>query len=261
MSKVGELLVEVSNSTLSLVIDRPTKGNSMTMDILQEMKSALLEFASDNSVRTVVIRGYGGRTFCTGVDLSTMQDGASAFELHSGRRALGELFQTMWSYPKVIVAAVQGYALAGGFGLMAACDIVIADASSQFGAPEVNVGVWPFMISVPLLRYINPRILFELMVTGRRIGASEALSIGVLNRVVEASSFEGELSRSLEELNSKSLSVVALGKESFYKALDMRSSEALSYLQAMLSVVNTLEDSTEGIAAFQEKRKAMWKDR
>lgn len=258
---MSELLSAVSEGTLFLTIDRPSKGNSMTMEILQEIRTTLNGYTSDNSVRTVVIRGNGGRSFCTGVDLSTMQDGASPFELHSGRRALGDLFQTMWSYPKVIIAAVQGYALAGGFGLMAACDIVIADDSSQFGAPEVNVGVWPFMISVPLLRYINPRVLFELMVTGRRIDAKEALSIGVLNRVVGVDAFESELSKLLGELNSKSLSVVALGKESFYRALDLGSGEALSYLQAMLSVVNTLEDSTEGIHAFQEKRKPQWSDR
>lgn len=258
---MSDLRVEVTDGTLILTINRPKKGNSMTMAVLKEMQATLLEYASVDTVRSVVIRGYGGHSFCTGVDLSTMQEGASSYDLHSGRRALGELFQTMWTYPKVIVAAVQGFALAGGFGLMAACDIVIADELSQFGAPEVNVGVWPFMISVPLLRYVNPRTLFELMVTGRRIGAAEALSIGVLNRVVEAQSFESELSLLLFELNSKSLSVVALGKESFYKALDMRSSEALSYLQAMLSVVNTLEDSTEGILAFQEKRKPVWKDR
>ncbi len=258
---MSELLVSVTDGTLFLTINRPNKGNSMTMDVLRSMQVALGEYSFDNLVRSVVIRGSGTHSFCTGVDLSTMQDGASSFELHAGRRALGDLFQVMWSYPKVIVAAVQGFALAGGFGLMAACDIVVADETSQFGAPEVNVGVWPFMISVPLLRYINPRILFELMVTGRRIGASEALSIGVLNRVVTSESFDEELSKLLHDINSKSLSVVALGKESFYKALDMRSNEALGYLQAMLSVVNTLEDSTEGISAFQGKRKPMWKDR
>ena len=258
---MSELRVDVVEGTLYLTIDRPHKGNSMTMDILDEMKVALDSKATDNTVRSVVVRGNGGHTFCTGVDLSTMQDGASPFQLHTSRRALGDLFRTMWSYPKVIVAAVQGYALAGGFGLMAACDMVIAEEGSQFGAPEVNVGVWPFMISVPLLRYINPRILFELMVTGRRFGTDEARAMGVINRISTKDDFEGDLKGLLGEINSKSLSVVALGKESFYRALDMNSTDALGYLQAMLSVVNTLEDSTEGIAAFAGKRKPMWRDR
>ncbi len=255
-----ELIVEVKDSTLFLIINRPSKMNSITMEVLDAIHQELKRFENEHYVRSVVIRGSGNKAFSTGVDLSTMAEGATFYELHRARAALGGLFQYMWSYPKVIVAAVDGYALAGGFGLMAACDMVLATSRSKFGAPEINVGVWPFVITVPLLRYIAPRALFELMITGERIDANRALELGVINKVVSEEKFDGELFKVLATLNSKSGSITALGKSSFYKAMDMTSEQALSYLQSMLSIVTQTQDSKEGIMAFVEKRAASWND-
>ncbi len=257
----ADLIVEVEDGVCWLFINRPEKMNSITMATLGEIADELRRFESDTNVRAMVIAGVGGRAFSTGVDLSTMADGSSFFDMHQARSALGDLFGQMWRYPKPIVAMVDGYALAGGFGLAAACDFIIASQDSKFGLPEVNVGVWPFLITVPLLRAINPRVLLELMMTGRRIDASEALRIGVANWVVPRTDLEEATRSHLKELTSKSSAVLALGKASFYRAMEMDSSAALGYLQSMLSLVTQLEDAREGLDAFAQKRAPVWRHR
>ena len=257
----AELIVEVEERVCWLLINRPEKMNSITMEVLARIEEELVRFEQDPHVKAVAISGVGGKAFCTGVGLSTMAAGASYFDLHQARARLGSLFQKMWRYPKPIFAVVDGYALAGGFGLAAACDFVVASEDSAFGVPEINVGVWPFIITVPLLRYVHPRVLLELMMTGRRIGAEEALRIGVVNWVYPKSELRERAAERIAEIASKSGSILALGKASFYRALDMDSSSALAYLQSMLTVVTGLEDSREGLTAFIEKRPPEWKDR
>ncbi len=257
----ADLVVEVEEQVCWLFINRPEKMNSITMAVLEEIAAELRRFESDSNVRAVVLGGVGGRAFCTGVDLSTMAEGSSFYQLHQARARLGDLFKQMWSYPKPIMAMVDGYALAGGFGLAAACDFLIASAESEFGVPEINVGVWPFIITVPLLRYVNPRILLELMMTGRRFPADEALRIGVANWVVPRAELASAARLHLAELTSKSSAILSLGKASFYRAMEMDSSSALVYLQSMLSLVTQLEDSHEGLEAFSQKRSPLWRDR
>jgi enoyl-CoA hydratase/carnithine racemase len=156
---------------------------------------------------------------------------------------------------------VRGYALAGGFGLAMACDLVIAADDAQFGTPEINVGLWPYMITVPLLRAMPPKVALDLMMTGRRVNAEEAARIGFVTRVVPVPELDAAVDELAAALASKSPLIMRWGRDSFYRVLEMRADDALDYLQAMLTVTTATDDSAEGIAAFTEKREPEWRGR
>jgi enoyl-CoA hydratase/carnithine racemase len=174
---------------------------------------------------------------------------------------LADLFRDMWSLGKPIVARVRGYALAGGFGLACACDFIVASDDSTFGTPEINVGLWPYMITVPLLRSMPPKKALELMATGRRVDAAEAERIGFVTRVVPAAELDAAVDELASGLAAKSPVIMRWGRDAFYRVLEMDADHALSYLQAMLSVTTSTEDAAEGVAAFVEKRQPDWKGR
>jgi enoyl-CoA hydratase/carnithine racemase len=142
-----------------------------------------------------------------------------------------------------------------------ACDFVVASQDAEFGAPEIDVGLWPYMVTVPLLRVLPSRLAFELMATGRRLPADEAARLGIVNRVVPTDELDSAVDELAATLASKSPLVLRWGRQSFYRALEMRADDALDYLQAMLSLTAGSEDAAEGIAAFAEKRTPTWKGR
>ena len=167
----------------------------------------------------------------------------------------------MWSLGKPTIARVRGYALAGGFGLAMACDFVIAADDAKFGTPEIDVGLWPYMITVPLLRAMPPKVALDLMATGRRVDAAEAARLGFVNRVVPVDELDAEVDALAAQLAQKSPLVMRWGRESFYRAIEMNSDDALDYLQAMLTVTTLSEDAKEGVTAFVEKRSPRWSGR
>jgi enoyl-CoA hydratase/carnithine racemase len=181
--------------------------------------------------------------------------------VHDSRGELARLFRDMWELGKPIVARVRGYALAGGFGLALACDMVVAADDAQFGTPEIDVGLWPFMITVPLVRSMPPKVALELMMTGRRVDAAEALRIGFVNRVVPVAELDEAVATLAATLASKSPSIMKLGRDSFYAVLDQSAEDALRLLHPLLTVTSATEDAAEGIAAFAEKRAPVWKGR
>jgi enoyl-CoA hydratase/carnithine racemase len=182
-------------------------------------------------------------------------------EAHRGRGSLAEVFRRLWRLEKPTIARVRGFALAGGFGLAMACDFVVASSDAQFGTPEVDVGLWPFMITIPLLRSMPQRFALELMATGRRVGAEEAARIGFVNRVVPIDELDANVDDLAAGLAAKSPLILGLGKRSFYRTLEMNADDALDYLQAMLTITTLSEDSAEGVAAFVEKRRPQWRGR
>jgi enoyl-CoA hydratase/carnithine racemase len=209
----------------------------------------------------LVLTGAGDRAFCSGADLGSIAGTASAAEAHEGRGLLADVFRDLWSLGKPTVARVRGYALAGGFGLALACDFVVAADDARFGTPEVNVGLWPYMITVPLLRSMPPKQAYELMATGRRVDAAEAKAIGFVSRVVPVAGLDDAVDELAAGLASKSPLVMRWGREAFRRAQQMPEDAALDYLQTMLTVTSASEDTAEGIAAFAEKREPKWKGR
>ncbi|NNN14969.1 MAG: crotonase [Acidimicrobiaceae bacterium] len=255
-----QLVSEKIGSTLWLKMNRPERKNALSWQMLEGISAGLDLAAADNSIRSVVLTGGVGNSFCSGVDLARMGDSDGFLDSHRNRGFLVKLFRKMWELPKPIIAEVDGYALAGGFGLACACDIVVASETAQFGVPEVSVGVWPFIITVPLLRVASPRLVLELMMTGRRMGASEAVQAGFINQAVPADVLRDKVESIASQISSKSLATLELGKSSFYNILSGGSQLELSYLHAMLGLINQTDDSKEGITAFAERRNPNWSD-
>jgi enoyl-CoA hydratase/carnithine racemase len=163
-------------------------------------------------------------------------------DLHEGRGGLKDLFLDLYALGKPTVARVFGYALAGGMGLALACDLVVAADDAQFGTPEIDVGLWPYMITVPLVRSMPPKKALELMLTGRRIDAAEADRIGFLTKLVPVAELDRAVDELAATLASKPPSIVKLGRDSFYEVWDRAAADALSHLHPLLTLTTLTEE-------------------
>lgn len=251
----------VADHVATLTIDRPEKRNSLSWTVMTSLRHAFAAAKADLDVRAVVLTGAGDRAFCAGADLSGMAGDAGYAALHDARGELARLFREMWALGKPIVARVRGYALAGGFGLACACDLVLCSDDAQFGTPEIDVGLWPHMITVPLTRSMPPKRALELMMTGRRVSADEAERIGFVHRVVPVDELDAAVHELTATLASKSPAVMKLGRDSFYAVWDQAADDALALLHPLLTVTASTEDAAEGITAFVEKRQPQWRGR
>jgi enoyl-CoA hydratase/carnithine racemase len=256
-----EVLRAVAGGVATVTINRPERRNALSWAVIAELREVLASLRDDPEVRVVVLTGAGEKAFCAGADLGGMADDTPFLELHEGRGGLAELFLDLWALGKPTIARVRGFALAGGMGLALACDFVVAADDAQFGTPEIDVGLWPFMITVPLVRSMPPKKVLELMLTGRRVGAEEAERIGFVNRVVPVDGLDAAVDELASALAAKSPAIVKLGRDSFYEVWDRAAADALAYLHPMLTVTTLTEDAQEGIAAFAEKRPPRWKGR
>ncbi len=256
----GEVLYDPGDGVAQITINRPERRNALSWPVVSEMRSYVAAAKADPSVRVVVLTGAGDKAFCAGADLGTMA-GEGWSELHAGRGEVAALFEDLWSLGKPTVARVRGYALAGGFGLAMSCDLVVCSPDAVFGTPEIDIGLWPYMITVPILRALPPKRALELMLTGRRVGAEEAERIGLVSRVVPADDLDTTVAQLAAGLATKSPAVMKLGRDSFYRVVDMAAGDALAYLHAMLTVTVATDDAKEGLAAFAEKRPPRWTGR
>jgi enoyl-CoA hydratase/carnithine racemase len=258
---MSEVEYETTGPTARITINRPEQRNAMSGEVIRSLGDALEVADHSADVRVVVVTGAGDRAFSAGADLGGMGPGAPIIEGHETRRLLADVFRRLRLLDKPSVARVQGFALAGGFGLALACDFVVASSDAVFGTPEVNVGLWPYMITVPLLRSMPPRYALELMMTGRRVTADEAHKVGFINRVVEPDKLDEAVDELVGQIASKPPTALRLGRRAFYNSLEMNWDAALDYLQGMLTVTISSDDTAEGLAAFAEKRKPNWTGR
>jgi len=256
-----EILFSCDEGVARLTLNRPDRHNALSWSLVHDLQRRLRALRVDREVRVVVITGAGEKAFCAGADLGGMAEGAGYLDLHESRGELAEVFRLLWGLGKPTIAEVRGYCLAGGFGLALACDLVLADTTSQFGTPEIDRGLWPFMITVPLLRSMPPKQVLELMMTGRRVRADEASRMGFVTRVCEPHALRGAVDELADTLASKPPGIMRLGRDAFYAVVDQGADDALRLLHPMLTVTTGSADTAEGITAFLEKRPPIWTGR
>jgi enoyl-CoA hydratase/carnithine racemase len=249
------ILVDDAGAIATITLNRPDKRNPIGPTTCGELVAALAGIQTNPANRVVILTGAGS-VFSAGGDLSAMQQ-------HGGApvATLPELLVAMHELGKPIIAMVNGPALAGGLGLMVACDLVVAADTAQFGTTEIALGLWPMMITAEITRSVGRKKTLDMMLTGRKLDAQEALACGLVTRVVPADRLVAETRALAESLAEKSPAAMALGLHAFYRSQDMDFVPSLDYLQGELGHVLALEDAAEGIAAFLGKRKPVWKGR
>ncbi len=252
---MSELHVELRDGVLTLAIDRPAKRNALSEEILGELHANLEDPPA--GARVVLIRSTGDRVFCAGADLAVMDNDAA--DKHEARAGLAHVMTAMRQCPLPVVARVQGLCLAGGVGLMLGCDVVVAAESAEFGLPEVNLGLWPFMVGVVLARHVSPKVALDLMLTGRRVGAHEALTLGMLSRVVPDTDLDAEIDDLVATLAAKPPIALRKGKAAFAAAQELSWDAGLAAMHVELSALTATEDAKEGVAAFFAKRPPLWR--
>lgn len=241
----------------TIAIDDPERRNPMSTETMAGLADATRRAMADDEVRVVVYTGVGDRAFSAGGDLDSgfVDD---PIGLHRARGAMADLFRLMYRGGKPTVARVNGHALAGGFGLALACDIVICVDGAKLGAPEVDVGLWPMMISAVLLRSMPRRAALELMMTGRIIDPAEAHRLGAVSRVVTRPDLDRVVDEVVDSLAARSPATIMLGKDSFNAVADLGFDAALDRLQGGLTAVALTDDAAEGVTAFRQKRRPSW---
>jgi len=243
-------------------IDRPERRNAFDVGVLRGLAEAVRAAQASPDVRAIVLTGSGESTFCAGGDLAA-DGGRSPFELDPAhpRNPLIELFGELERCALPTVARVNGHALAGGLGLVCACDLAVAVETATLGLPETAVGLFPMMILPHLLRTLPRRQLMEWCITGARWTAHEALAAGILNYVVPPAELDAKLEWLLGRILDKSPTAIRMGKQGLAAMRDMTLPQALEYAQHALPAIARSEDAREGFAAFREGRPPRWTGR
>jgi enoyl-CoA hydratase len=262
MTEPQEVLYEVKEHIATVTLNRPAQRNSINGGILSGLNLGLDQADQDPCVSAIILTGAGGH-FCSGADLggSGFSGQQSFLDVHEGRGHFARLLLKMNRSRKPILAAIEGYCLAGGMGLCLSSDIVIASEDAQFGTPEIKRGLWPYMVTAVLIRNLGLKKAMELCMTGDRISAVEAERIGLINYAVPKAEFRDKVDQMANKLASFSPAVMGLGKQSFYQMADMTVEDALEYLKCQLTINAQTEDIVEGVRAFLEKRDPQWKGR
>jgi len=245
------LRVSLADGVLTLTLDRPDKRNALSAALIDALHAALERADLDADARVVVLRG-AGRDFCAGADLDELLASAdlTLAENEAAARRLGAVFTRMRSLPKPVVAVVQGRALAGGAGLVTACDLAIAAASAQLGYPEIQRGFVPAMVMTLLRRAVGEKVALDLVLTGRMLPAEEARAVGLLTRVVTDGELERELSAVVGALVAASASALALTKQLFYQLDDRALDDGIAIGARVNALARQTPDFRAAIAHF-----------
>ncbi|WP_255195937.1 enoyl-CoA hydratase/isomerase family protein [Halorarius litoreus] len=258
-----DLAVEVADDGLVIraTIDRPDQRNALNDNVLGGLGDVLAA-ADEGDARVVVIRGAGGN-FCAGGDLKSMASslGQGSQAYRQGFSGLAELMDQLVNTAALTVAAVEGYCLAGGMGLAASCDLIVASEEATFGTPEVDIGLFPAQALVPIMRTVNEKQGLKLLFTGEHIDAAKAYEIGFTTETYDADNFDEDLDALVDDLASSSPVMIEMGKEAFYNQRDMGFDEALSYMKEVIALIAMSEDTEEGINAFLMDQEPEWKGR
>jgi enoyl-CoA hydratase len=256
------LRYEVSATGVATVaLDQPETRNALSPELLRDLKQALEQARADDAVRVVVLASTHETVFSSGGNLATFAADAPQIQKHLSNDLFPSVFRLLGELGKPSICAASGHVLAGGLGLALACDLIVAKDSARFGTPEINVGVFPFMIMALIYRNVPRKKTNELLLLGEQISAQEALEIGIVNRVVSGDEFDQAVTEWADKLAQKSPLMMRLGKDAMFRQQDMAFADALDFLRAQLSLAFGTQDLQEGVAAFFEKRQPEWKGR
>jgi len=249
------VLFEVNASVARITLNRPEKKNALNADLIAGVKQRLDQSNDDTSVRVVVISGAGD-DFCSGADLSALQQIASASveDNVADAQALLELFLLIREIQVPVIAAVRGRALAGGCGLATACDLVLATRSARFGYPEVKIGFVPAMVMAILRRNVSEKRAFELLTLGAEMSADEAERIGLINRVFADEEFDREVESFARRFEKVSRSAVRLSKKLLFQIDGMTFVDALEAGGDVNVIARMTDDCKEGVARFLSRK-------
>jgi enoyl-CoA hydratase/carnithine racemase len=259
------LLRENLDAVAVLTLNRPDARNSLSEGLIAALTQALREIAEDRRVRVVVLAA-NGPAFSGGHDMKEMT--ARRSDADRGRAyfkqlmdACSNMMQAIVQLPKPVIAAVQGSASAAGCQLVASCDLAVASRAAKFATPGVNIGLFCSTPMVALSRNVSRKHVMEMLLTGDLISAEEAQRIGLINRVVEHGTERDEALKLARQFASKSALTVKIGKEAFYRQLEMSLADAYRYASDVMVENMLARDAEEGIGAFIEKRTPTWEDR
>ncbi len=255
----AHLLVEENNHLLTLTLNRPEKKNALNPVLFKELAYALTYAKHEREVWGVVIAAKGD-VYCAGADLKAFA-GASETTISkvpepSREVVIGNVFNSL---NKPCIAKVHGPVYAGGFLIICGCTHVIATSNSTFSLPEVKRGLYPFQVMQSLLQIMPARTVLDLCIRAKTLSATDAEKIGLISKVVEQNNLNAEVQSLVNEIFEFSPSAIRLGLEAFENLKNIPASEAHSYLKQMLGECIQTEDAAEGMAAFIEKRKPVWK--
>jgi enoyl-CoA hydratase/carnithine racemase len=259
------LLRQMQGQIAVLTLNRPRARNSLSEALLNALSAALTDIANDTSVRAVIVAA-NGPAFCAGHDLKeltsrrTDADGGRAYFKHI-MTTCSAMMQQIVQLPQPVIAAVQGVASAAGCQLVATCDLAVASEAAKFATPGVDIGLFCSTPMVALSRNVSPKHAMEMLLTGDMVEAKRAAEIGLVNRVVPAGEQLKEALALAQQVASKSSYVQGVGKEAFYRQLEMPLAQAYAYASEVMTENMMARDAEEGICAFIEKRDPTWEDR
>ena len=253
------ILVEQDGPVAYVTMNRPKKRNALSLDHMRELISCFKGVGEGKEAQVVILRGEGP-AFCAGHDLSEMVGRDPEFYRHLFDVCC-ELMETVQSIPQPVIAQVHATATAAGCQLAATCDLVVAAEEARFATPGVRIGLFCSTPMVALSRAVGQKKSMEMLLTGDFISAEEALSVGLVNSVVPADELEAQTRSLADKIAEASPLVVGVGKQAFYRQLEMPTQQAYAYTKEVMSFNATFADAQEGMCAFLEKRPPEWKGR
>ena len=252
---------DVADRVATIALDQPETRNALSNELLDDLIEAFEMARDDDSVRCVVLTSTHEKVFSSGGNLAGFAAEEPLVHKHWGTDRFPRLFRMIGELGKPTLCAANGHVLAGALGLALACDLIIARDGVRFGTPEINVGVFPFMILALIYRNVPRKKATELLLLGEQISAAEAERIGIVNKVVAADEFDAAVADWAAKLAAKSPVLMRLGKDALYRSQDMALEDALELLHAQLTIAFSTDDIQEGVKAFFEKRDPEWTGR